>query len=110
MKPIIPFEQFAAMDIRIGKVMSCEPVEKSEKLYRLKVDFGDEGERTILSGIQKFFTPEELLDKQFVFIINLEPRKMMGEESQGMLLAAEGEEKPIPLIPQTEAVTGTYIR
>src|SRR5436190_10079738 len=110
MKPIIPFDQFAALDIRVGKVLSCEAVEKSEKLYRLKVDFGEEGERAILSGIQQFYTPEELIDKQFVFVFNLEPRKMMGEESQGMILAAEGDEKPIPLIPQQDVKPGATIR
>src|SRR5690348_13304213 len=110
MKPIINYDQFAALDIRVGKVLSCEPVEKSEKLYRLKVDFGEEGERTILSGIQKFYTPEELINNQFVFVFNLEPRKMMGEESQGMILAAEGEEKPVPLVPQTEVPPGSAIR
>ncbi len=109
MKPIIQFDQFAALDLRVGKILSCEPIEKSEKLLRLKVDFGEEGERTILAGLQQFYKPEELVGKQFIFVINLEPRKMMGEESQGMLLAAEGE-KPIPLIPQEEAATGTFIR
>lgn len=110
MKAIVQFDHFAGLDIRVGTVMSCETVEKSEKLYRLKVDFGEEGERTILSGIQKFYTPEEILNKQFIFVINLEPRKMMGEESQGMILAAEGEEKPILLIPQSEATPGSTIR
>jgi methionyl-tRNA synthetase len=109
MKPLISFDQFAAMDIRIGKILECEVKEGSEKLYRLKVNFGEEGERIILSGIQQFFTPEELIGKQFVFIINIEPRKIMGELSNGMILAADGE-KPIPLIPQTEAVTGSFIR
>lgn len=109
MKPIIQFDQFAALDLRVGKILSCEPIENSEKLLRLKVDFGEEGERTILAGLQKFYEPDELIGKQFIFVINLEPRKMMGEESQGMLLAAEGE-KPIPLIPQEEATTGTFIR
>lgn len=110
MKPIVQFETFAALDIRVGKVLSCEPIEKSEKLYRLKVDFGEEGERTILSGIQKFYTPEELIGNQFVFAINLEPRKMMGEESQGMILAAEGEDKPSLLVPKSETPNGASIR
>jgi len=109
MKPIIQFDQFAALDLRVGKILTCEAIEKSEKLLRLTVDFGDEGERTILAGLQQFYTPDELIGKQFIFIINLQPRKMMGEESEGMLLAAEGE-KPIPLIPQVEATTGTFIR
>jgi methionyl-tRNA synthetase len=110
MKPIVQFDQFAALDIRVGKIMACEPIEKSEKLYRLKVDFGEDGERTILSGIQKFYTPDELTGNQFIFAINLEPRKMMGEESQGMILAANGEDKPALLIPKFEVPDGSSIR
>ena len=109
MKPIIQFEQFAELDIRVGKIQTCEAIEKSEKLLRLTVDFGEEGERTILAGLQQFYTIEDLIGKQFIFVINLQPRKMMGEVSEGMLLAADGE-KPIPLIPQTEATTGSFIR
>ncbi len=110
MKPLISFDQFAAMDIRIGTILECEPKEGSEKLFRLKVDFGEEGEKIILTGLKPFFNPEDLQGKQFVFIVNLEPRKLMGEFSNGMILAAEGEEKPIPLIPQTETKPGSTIR
>ncbi len=109
MKPEIVFDDFAKIDLRIGKVTDCTEKEGSEKLLRLSVDFGDEGQRTILSGIKQWYTPEELIGKLFLFVINLEPRKMMGEFSEGMILAAEGE-KPVPLVPQEEVQPGATIR
>lgn len=109
MKPVIPFTDFDKVDLRVGKVTACERKEGSEKLLRLTVDFGEEGTKIILSGIYPFFQPEELVNKLFIFVLNLEPRKMMGEESQGMLLAADGE-KPNPLIPQEESQPGAKIR
>ena len=109
MKPIISFEEFAKMDLRIGKVERCEEKEGSDKLLRLTVDFGDEGEKNILTGIKEWYQAEDLEGKQFLFIINLEPRKMMGEFSEGMILAAEGE-KPEPLTPISNVAPGTTIR
>lgn len=109
MKPIITFEDFAKLDLRVGKIVECERKEGSEKLLRLKVNFGDEGDKTILSGIQQWYTPEDLLNKSFIFVINLEPRKMMGEFSEGMILAADGE-KPLPLTTEQEATPGSSIR
>ena len=109
MKPLIAFEDFAKLDLRVGEIIHCEPKEGSEKLLRLKVNFGEEGERTILSGIAQFYTPEELVNKSFIFIINITPRKIMGEESEGMILAAEGE-KPLPLTTEIPAPAGATIR
>ena len=108
MKPTITFDDFAKLDLRIGTVTNCEEKEGSEKLLRLTVDFGEEGTRTIFSGIKKWYTPEDLKGKQFVFIVNLAPRKMMGEVSNGMLLAADGE-KPEPLQATNEVPAGTKI-
>ncbi|HSA83441.1 MAG TPA: methionine--tRNA ligase subunit beta [Patescibacteria group bacterium] len=108
MKPIITFDDFAKLDLRVGTIINCEEKEGSDKLLRLTVDFGDEGKRTILSGIKAWYKPEDLKDKQFIFIINLEPRKMMGEFSEGMLLAANGE-KPEPLLPSSDVAPGTII-
>ena len=109
MKPIISFEEFTKIDLRIGKIENCEEKEGSDKLLRLIVDFGEEGKRNILTGIKQWYQPEDLVGKQFLFIINLEPRKMMGEFSEGMILAAEGE-KPEPLMPTSEVKPGTTIR
>ena len=109
MKPVIAFEDFAKLDLRVGKVIECTEKEGSEKLLRLKVDFGEET-RIILSGIKQWYEPEELLNKQFIFVYNLAPRKIMDEESQGMILAAEGKEKPLPLTPLEETTIGATIR
>lgn len=109
MKSTITFEEFAKMDLRIGKVESCEEKEGSDKLLRLTVDFGEEGKRNILTGIKQWYQPEDLVKKQFLFIINLEPRKIMGEFSEGMILAAEGD-KPMPLTPIEQVPDGATIR
>jgi methionyl-tRNA synthetase len=110
MKPIINYDDFAKMDIRVGTVIECVEKEGSDRLLRLTVDFGEEGERNILSGIKQWYKPSDLKDKQFVFILNLEPRKIMGEESQGMLLAADGKKgKPLPLKPKSTTQSGSRI-
>jgi methionine--tRNA ligase beta chain len=89
---MITIDDFAKLDIRIGKVLEAIEVEGSDKLLRCVVDFGPEmGERIIFSGIKKWYKPEELVDKLLPYIVNLEPRKMFGEESQGMLVAAAPE-------------------
>ena len=108
MKPIITYDDFDKLDLRVGTVINCEEKEGSEKLLRLTVDFGEEGTRTIFSGIKQWYKPEDLKDKQFVFVFNLAPRKMMDEESQGMLLAADGE-KPLPLKPEENTQNGAKI-
>ncbi len=109
MKPLITFEDFDKLDLRVGTILNCEHKEGSNKLLRLTVDFGPEGQRNILSGISQFYTPEQLIGKTFVFIINLEPRKMMGEFSEGMILAADGK-VPLPLKPLKKTPPGTNIR
>lgn len=109
MKPIITIDDFAKLDLRVGTVVECEEKEGSEKLLRLTVDFGEEGTRNIFSGIKQWYKPEDLKGKQFIFIINLEPRKMMGEFSEGMLLAANGE-KPEPLQASSPVPPGSTIR
>ena len=82
------YEDFEKLDIRVGKVLECEKVKKSEKLLRFTLEVGSET-RQILSGISKYHTPEELIGKNVIFIANLKPRKMMGLESCGMILSAE---------------------
>lgn len=108
MKPYINYEDFAKMDFRVGHVVKCERKEDADKLLRLTVNFGAEGEKTILSSLYPLYKPEDLEGKQFVFIINLEPRKFLGEESQGMILCADGE-KPLPLTTQEKADIGAKI-
>ena len=101
-------EEFQKADLRIGKVILADRVEGSDKLLKLQVDIGEP--RQILSGIAKWYAPEDLIGKQVVVIANLEPRMMMGMESQGMILAAHGEEgEPVILIPAHEVPTGGKI-
>lgn len=98
------------LDIRIGTFKSVEPVEGSEKMYKEIVDFGEEvGEKQILSGIQKFFTPDELIGRQALFIINLEPRMIMGIESQGMLLATDNDTGVVLISPEKIVPNGSTI-
>ena len=84
----IEFEKFLDLDIRVGKVLECDAVPKSSKLLRFTIETGSET-RQILSGIAKYYKPEELVGKNVLFIANLPVRKMMGLESHGMILSAE---------------------
>jgi len=108
-------DEFKQCDLRVGRVITAERVEGSEKLLRLQVDLGEtrEGEpapRQILSGIGKAYSPEDLIAKQVVIIANLEPRMMMGFESQGMLLAAsDAEGKPVILTAVSDVAPGTKV-
>ena len=84
----IPFDTFAQCKMQVARVLECFKVEKSSKLLQFRLSFGADGERTILSGIAKYYQPEELVGKQVVAITNLAPRKIAGIESQGMILSA----------------------
>ena len=105
---ILDFEDFIKVDIRVGTVETAENVDSSEKLIRLKIDDGMGG-RQILAGIAQHFSPEELIGKQVVFIANLKPRNMMGEYSQGMVLAAVDGEKLTLLNPASAVTPGTKV-
>ena len=87
---MISIDDFAKVEMRAGKILSAETVSGSEKLLRLSVDFGEENPRQVLSGIAKHITPENLVDTTCAFVTNLEPRKMMGLESQAMIMAFSG--------------------
>lgn len=103
MKDLITKDQFAAMDIRVGHVTKAERKEGADKLIRLTVEFGEEGTRNILTSLYPLYEPESFEDKNFIFLLNLEPRKFMGEESQGMILCADGE--PIARLTTMEQST-----
>lgn len=87
-KPNVPFEDWEKMDIRVGHVVACEKVKKSKKLLKFTIDDGSGTPRTICSGIAQWYEPEDLQGKDVLFIANLAPRKLMGIESQGMILSA----------------------
>lgn len=88
LKPEIVYDDFAKLDLRVGKVLHAEKVEKADKLLKLEVDLGFE-KRTVVSGIAMHYTPEQIIGKQVVVVANLAPRKMRGIESKGMILMAE---------------------
>jgi len=103
----VSIDDFAAMDLRIARVISAETVKGSKKLLRIMVDIGDE-ERQVVSGIAPFYTPEKLVGKSVVMIVNLKPAKIFGIESRGMILAA-GDEASL-LVPLRDVAPGTKIR
>lgn len=87
-KKEIPFDDFEKLDIRVGHILRCEKVKKSKKLLKFTLDDGSGTERTILSGIAAYYDPEQLIGKDVLFVANFAPRRMMGIESQGMILSA----------------------
>lgn len=99
--PVITYDDFAKMDIRTGKILTAEKMEKSKKLLKLTVDLGFE-ERTILSGIAEHFSPEEVMGREVIVLANLAPRPMMGIESQGMILMAENAEGKLSFVSPAE--------
>ncbi|MDP3645705.1 MAG: hypothetical protein Q8R25_01325 [bacterium] len=118
----ISYDDFAKLDIRIGTVTAAELVPETDKLIKCTVDFGQElGTRTIVSGIAQWKKPEELVGRQFPYIVNLAPRVLRGIESQGMLLAASpvrgdasngaSDERTVVLIvPETDVPPGTKLK
>lgn len=107
-KDYIEFDEWEKLDIRVGKVLECEPVKKSKKLLRFTLEVGNE-KRQILSGISQFHKPEELIGKNVIFIANLKPRKMMGLESCGMILSAEYNDSLTVLTTLNDVQSGAEI-
>jgi methionyl-tRNA synthetase len=103
-KPEITIDDFGKIDIRIGTVLKAERMEKSKKLLKLTIDTGIDT-RTVLSGIAEHYSPEEVIGKQVTLLVNLAPRKMMGIESQGMILMAEDKDGKLKLIAPGDAVS-----
>ncbi len=104
----ITFEEFKKVEIRIGKITNVEKVTDTDKLLKLQVDFGD-FQRQIVSAVAESFTPEELVGKKLPFIVNLEYRKFKEEESQGMLMAIDADEKTVLLEPIKDVKEGTLV-
>ena len=105
---MISFEEFQKLDLKIGKIVAAEKVEKADKLLKLEVDLGEE-KRQLVAGIAKFYKPEGLIGREIAVVVNLEPRTLMGLESQGMLLAADDDGRPVLLKPDEEVPPGTKI-
>ena len=107
----ISYDDFAKLDIRVGTVIAAELVPDTDKLIKCTVDFGSElGIRTIVSGIAQWKKPDELIGRQFPYIVNLAPRVLRGVESQGMLLAASDEYGVALLSAEREMPPGTKLK
>lgn len=112
----VNYDEFKKMDIRVGTIKEVEPIPETDKLLRCQIDFGEVNEngenklRQIISGIHEYYPePSVLVGKQVLYIVNLEPRKIKGYESNGMLMAV-GDDKPIFLIPEENVSPGSRVR
>ncbi len=104
----VKFEEFQKLDLRVGRVISAERVQRARKLLLLKVDLGGEV-RTLVAGLAEHYAPEQLVGKEIVVVANLEPKVIMGLRSEGMLLAAVADGKPVLIVPESEVPPGTKI-
>ncbi len=106
----ISIDDFMKVELRVAEVLAAEPVPNATKLLRLTVQVGDDDTRTILAGIAEYYQPEQLVGRKVVIVANLQPRKMRGIESQGMLLAADTDGRAILLQPDSDVPSGARVR
>jgi methionine--tRNA ligase beta chain len=108
---IISFEDFAKLNLRVATIIKVEDIAGADKLYKLTIDVGELGQRTICAGLKPYYQEGELKEKQIIIVANLAPRKMRGIESQGMLLAAstKNHEKVILISPEKNIENGAKI-
>jgi len=107
----VTYDEFAKLDIRIAKIIRAERIPGTKKLLKLFLDVGDLGTRQVVAGIAEEYSPNDLIGKQVVYLSNLQPKKIRGEISQGMILAAGCEEggKPVLLQPQKNVNVGSKV-
>ncbi len=111
MKELVNYDDFGKLEIRAGLIVEADAPEWSEKLIRYVIDFGEElGKRTLFSGIRAFYTPEELVGKKVPVILNMAPKKMGQEFSEGMVLMVDGTEKPIMIFLSDSVELGAVVR
>ena len=106
---MITYDEFKKVELKVGEVKKASRVEGSEKLLKLTVEIGELVPRQVIAGIGKVYEPETLVGKQIVIVANLEPRMIMGLESQGMVLACTDENGPIVLFPERPVIPGAVI-
>ena len=106
---MITFDEFKKLEIRIGKILSAEKVEGTDKLMKLEIDLGQE-KRQLIAGIAEFFQPNQLIGKEIPVLVNLEPKEFKGVKSYGMILAVDIDGRPILLSPEEEVPAGSTIR
>jgi len=108
--PIVSFEDFSKMDLRIGKITKAEPVPQSRNLVKLLIDIGGDELRQGVAGIAQHYSPKDLEGKQVAVIVNLQPKRMFGLESNIMILAAEDEKTISILLPDRPVKVGSKVR
>lgn len=106
---MITIEDFSKVELKVGTILNVEDVEGSNKLYKLTIDLGEDQPRQVLSGIKTWYKKAQLKNKQGVFVANLQPRMMMGLESQAMIMAV-GDENPVLLKPSRKVPPGSRVR
>ncbi len=109
-KKVISINDFIKIDLRVATIESCEVVPDSRKLFKILLDVGDLGKKTVFAGVSPYFSAEELVGKQVIFVANLEPRKMMGDISEGMLLFAKDKEGQVAFLTVSKNIeNGTRV-
>ena len=106
----IAYDDFKKVELKIARIIEAEEVAGAEKLLKLKIDLGNSEIRQIVAGIKKTYQAKDLVGKEIAVVVNLEPRMVMGLESNGMLLAASDEKGPVILIPEREVLPGSGIK
>lgn len=110
-KDVINYEDFAKVEIRVGKIISAERVPEADKLLKLVIDLGELGQRQVMAGIaERVPEPEKLVGKLIPVVANLAPRRLRGYESEGMILAASGDDGPVLLHPASDVPPGSVVK
>lgn len=114
LKPEITYDDFAKLDLRVAKVVAAEPHPNADRLLKLQIDLGELGQRQICAGVKAYCDPAQLVGRQIIVVANLAPRKIRGEESNGMLLAAtateNGETRDVVLLaPMRDVPAGSTV-
>lgn len=106
---LISYDYFNKVDVRVGQIVEVIKVERSDKLLRMKVDFGEMGIKIVFSGIYTWYKPEDLINKKTVFVVNVEPKKVIGELSEAMIFAAGDGETTSTLWLDKDVPNGTRV-
>ena len=105
---MITYDEFSKLDLRVAKVVSAEPHPNADRLIVLQIDLGDE-QRQIVAGLRQWYAPEDMVGRQIVIVANLEPARLRGVESNGMLLAVDGEDTVALLAPSVDVAPGAKV-
>jgi len=107
---VVPLTEFQRLELRVCKVKAAERIASSKKLVKLKVDIGNNETREVVAGVAEYYGPEDLKDKNLILVVNLEPKKVMGVQSQGMILAADVNGRPYVIFPDPSIPSGSKVR